>query len=63
MEKVTMIFSWICANWEIILGIIGLIIALGLTVSKLTKTPKDDEVFEKADSWFSKIKEFFKKKN
>lgn len=42
-------------NYETIVGIVGAIIVLGLAISRITATKKDDEFFGKAKAFFDKI--------
>ncbi len=39
--------SWLLTNWDAVAGIAALAVALATAVSRLTPTPKDDEVLKK----------------
>lgn len=49
-------FEFLTSNWEIILGIVGGLLVVAAGVAKLTPTPKDNEIVEKLQGWFDKVR-------
>ena len=47
---------WVIENWELILGAMIAVSGAGLALSKLTKTPKDDQFFRRLLNFFLGMK-------
>lgn len=45
--------QWITENWQSMLGILMGALTLASAITKLTPTPKDDEVVRKIIAWLS----------
>ena len=45
--------DWIVANWDVLVGLVGGVLALATGITKLTPSPKDDEVVKKIVGFFS----------
>lgn len=48
--------QFVLDNYEVIVGIIGGILIVAAGITKLTKTPKDDEVVSRISVIFGKLK-------
>jgi hypothetical protein len=55
MAFITAAFAFIVANFGMLMGILGSLLALGALFAKLTPSPKDDRVFAKLLSWFKLV--------
>lgn len=47
--------TWLIENWDVLVGLVGGVLALATGITKLTPSPKDDEVVKKIVGFFSML--------
>lgn len=47
--------EWVTANWELCLGAVGALLALFVSIAKLTPTKTDDAIADKAKQVFDSV--------
>lgn len=47
--------NWVVENWDILVGLSSAVLALATGITKLTPSPKDDEIVKKIVGFFSVV--------